>query len=402
MKVMLIDMGSRNNWTGGQSRVVRMLYDGLRKNRMQTYYLGYETMYMKGRARDVILKRKGMGLAARKSRVSEIRIARMAYNLVYVSGLRGLGMSREEMLRKAKRIGPDVIIANAISDFPLLKYLRKGGLSFKAVYIDHGSASTTTKSYFSKEGIPLSMGTGRPSMSIEGKRREFFSFFDMNVALNDRQYHEISRRTPRVMLIPNGARIKPYKDASTEKLLRKRLGIRSDNFVVIYVGRLFDRQKNVSALIKAFLETRNQEFRLLIVGDGPSMQMYRELASEDGRIAFSGILSDKELNSVYNMSDLFVLPSFWEGFALTVLEAAAHSLPMIISKGAYVSDLNADGESPVPSFNEKDHYELAELIEKVYSDKDLYDRLGRSSLMISKKFTEKRIILHNKFLNVSD
>ncbi len=392
MRVLLVDMGSRHNWTGGQSRVVRMLYDGLRRRGMDTYYLGYETMYMGAGKKGIVLKRdKSLGLGARKSRMSEMRMVRMAYNLAFVSGLRRLGMEKEEILKKAKDIGPDVIISNAISDFPILKYLRKNGMRFKSMYIDHGSASTTARSYFSKEGIPLSMGTGMPSVTLDDKRRKFFAFFDMNIALNDRQYHEVGRCGGRVVIVPNGANVKARRDKAEEQVLRKKHGIGPDDFVVLYIGRLFDRQKNVSTLIKAFRETRNHNFKLLIVGDGPSAERYRELAAEDIRIIFAGTMSDRELNAAYNVSNLFVLPSFWEGFAITVLEAAAHSLPIIMSNGAYVSDLNDDKQN-VLKFNERDYYELTELIEKVYSDRKLNMELSRASARISKKFTEKRMI----------
>jgi glycosyltransferase involved in cell wall biosynthesis len=392
MKVLLVDMGSKHNVTGGQSRVVRILYDGLRKRGFSTYYLGYETMYMDGRKRGLVLGRTEKTLNARKSRLSEVGLVRAAYNLAYVSRMKGLGMHRDEILHRIRRINPDIIISNAIADFPLISYFRANGLRFKAVYIDHGSASTTAKRYMSKEGVPLSMGTGRPAVNIAAKRKAFFSFFDMNVALNDRHYHEISKITGKVSLITNGASVKAYRDPATEERLRNKFGIDKDDFVVVYIGRLFERQKNVSTLIKAFKETRENDMKLLIVGDGPSMNKYKELASDDIRIIFSGVMGDRELNSIYNLSNLFVLPSRWEGFALTVLEAAVHSLPMALSKSAYVSDLNDDGKKAIPSFNENDPYELAVLIEKIYSDEGIQSELRRESLRIAKRFTERRML----------
>ncbi len=392
MKILLVDTGSKHNMTGGQSRVVRALYDGLRRRRMQTYYLGYETLYMDNKKRGVILKRAGRSLEARKSRLSEMRVVRAAYNAAYVSRMKGLGADKDEILERVRRINPDVIIANAISDFPLISYFRRRGLHFKAVYIDHGSASTTARRYFSKEGIPLSMGTGRIGTSLARKRRHFFSFFDMNVALNDRHYHEISRITDKVSIIVNGSDVKAYKDPKTEQRLRRELDIKKDDFAVVYIGRLFERQKNVSVLIRAFKEIEGEDMKLLIVGDGPSMEMYKEMASDDTRIIFAGVMGDKELNSVYNLASLFVLPSRWEGFALTVLEAAVHSLPMLLSNSAYVSDLNEDGKQTVPAFDENDPNGLAELIENIHTDKKRWQELRNESLSISKRFTEKRML----------
>ncbi len=392
MKVLLVDIGSKHNMTGGQSRVVRMLYDGLRKRKMQTYYLGYETLYMDNKKKGIVLKRTGKALEARKSRLSEMRIVRAAYNAAYVRRMKGLGADKDEIFTKVKKINPDVIIANAISDFPLISYLRKRGLRFKAVYIDHGSASTTARKYLSKEGIPLSMGTGRIGTSLARKRKQFFSFFDMNVALNDRHYHEISKITDKVSIIVNGSDVRAYKDPKTEKRLRTEFGIGNDDFTVVYIGRLFERQKNVSVLIRAFKEIEGEDIKLLIVGDGPSMDMYKEIAADDTRIIFAGVMKDKELNSVYNIASLFVLPSRWEGFALTVLEAAAHSLPMILSNSAYVSDLNEHGKQTIPAFDENNPDELADIIAKIHADKKKWQELRKESSGISKRFTEKRML----------
>ena len=392
MKILIVDTGSKHNMTGGQSRVVKMLYDGLRRRKMQTYYLGYETLYMDNKKRGILLMRAKKALEARKSRLSEMRIVRAAYNAAYVSRMKGLGADKDEILERVRRIDPDVIIANAISDFPLISYFRRKGLRFKAVYIDHGSASTTARKYFSKEGIPLSMGTGKIGASLAKKRRHFFSFFDMNVALNDRHYHEISRITDKVSIIVNGSDVKAYKDQKTEQRLRKEFGIRKDDFAIVYIGRLFERQKNISVLIRAFKEIEGEDMKLLIIGDGPSIEMYKEMASDDIRISFPGVMGDKELNAVYNIASLFVLPSHWEGFALTILEAAAHALPMVLSKSAYVSDLNEDGKQTIPAFDENNPDELAELIAKIHADKKKWQELHKESLRISKRFTEKRML----------
>ena len=121
--------------------------------------------------------------------------------------------------------------------------------------------------------------------------------------------------------------IKSDKNAIKERRLRERYGIDVNDFVVLYIGRMFDRQKNVSTLIRAFKGIKEKNLKLLLVGDGPSLDSYKRLAEGDGRIIFAGSVKDAETSSIYNISSLFVLPSFWEGFSLTVLEAASHSLP---------------------------------------------------------------------------
>ena len=141
----------------------------------------------------------------RKSRLSENTAVRMVYNLVFNRML--VGIDRSSIAVSVSAIMPDVIIANSISDFALLAYLRRRGIKFKSIYIDHGSLSTTTSSYLSKESIPLTFGSGINSITLDGAKRKFFNFFDMNVALNVKQEREILKFTDKVTRIANGIRI---------------------------------------------------------------------------------------------------------------------------------------------------------------------------------------------------
>lgn len=387
MKVIVVDLGSRFNSFGGQARIAAILNKGLSKY-FRTYYLGYPTAYSSGVRNPIMLKRNKLGLSVRRSRVSEMWTARLAYNLLVASGLREI--DKEGLLRKAKEISPDFIIANSIQDINLLRFFRRSGLDFKAVYIDHGSVSTSIGKYLSKEGIPLTLGTGIDSLTLSGKKRKFFGFYDMNVALNRAQLAEMLKYTDKATLIPNGLEAAARRDATKEARLMRSYGIKPGDFVVLYIGRMFDRQKNVGALIRAFKEIRDDRMKLLLVGEGPSLDDYVGMAEGDRRVIFAGSATDGDVSSVYGISSLFVLPSFWEGFSLTVLEAAAHSLPMALSNDAYVDDLRGFGT--IPSFNPESESEIRKSIEAVRTDSAVRRRAVAASQAIAKRFTEKRMI----------
>ena len=385
-KVLIVDLGSKFNTFGGQARMAAVLNKKLGKN-FSTYYLGYETAYSKGMKHPIFIERsKRMGLSIRKSRFSEMWLPRLAYNLLVVSRMSDL--EKESILKKVREISPDVIISNSIQDINLLAFLRKKGLKFKAVYIDHGSVSTGINDYFSKEGIPLTIGTGINSVSVVGKKSKFFNFYDMNVALNHDQLGRICDFTDKVALIQNGLDIKVGKNPERMSELRERYGIKASDFVVLYIGRMFDRQKNVSTLIRAFKEVEGVNLRLLLVGDGPSLQSYRKLAEGDNRIIFGGGAEDDDIGAIYDISNLFVLPSFWEGFSLTILEAAAHSLPMILSSNAYVNDLKGEGLGRIASFDPHNVEELRRKIIAFYENKAFRAAGSNSSAKIRAKFTE--------------
>ena len=389
-KVLIVDLGSKFNAFGGQARMAAVLNKKL-GNPFKTYYLGYETAYSKGMKNPIFIERsKRMGLSVRRSRLSEMWLPRFAYNFIVVSRMSDL--EKESIFRKVREISPDVIISNSIQDINLLSFLRKRGLKFKAIYIDHGSVSTGINSYFSKEGIPLTVGTGLDSLSVAGKKGKFFNFYDINVALNHNQLGRMCDFTGKVALIQNGLDIKVEKNPKKISALRERYAITPRDFVILYIGRMFDRQKNVSTLIRAFKGALGDNLRLLLVGDGPSLQNYRKLAEGDKRIIFGGGAKDDDVGTIYDISSLFVLPSFWEGFSLTILEAAAHSLPMILSSNAYVDDLKGEGLGRIASFDPHNVEELRRKIIALYESKELRAAGARASAKIHARFTENLMI----------
>jgi glycosyltransferase involved in cell wall biosynthesis len=389
MKILVIDLGSKLNSFGGQARIAEILYRKLARY-FGAYYLGYETGYIKSGRGAIILDRGIVGLEARKMKISESWIVRFLYNLLIVNRLRDV--DRYALFEKVSKINPDVIITSSIQDINLLKFFRKKGLEFKSVYIDHGSVSTTIDRYLSKEGIPLTIGTGVDSLSLEEKKRKFFGFFDMNVALNNEQFEKMYEYTEKVILIPNGMDVNVRKNMGEERAFKSKYNISNGDFVVLYVGRMFDRQKNVSTLIKAFKNIRDGKMKLLLVGDGPSLKDYKELAGGDDRIIFTGSMGDRKIGNAYRSSDLFVLPSFWEGFSLTIIEAASHSLPLILSEPAYIEDLRSEDIGNIASFYPSDWKRLKSIIELFRKDPESRKRAINASMKIKKKFTESSMI----------
>lgn len=117
------------------------------------------------------------------------------------------------------------------------------------------------------------------------------------------------------------------------KAKRKELNIKNDTLVVGHVGR-FVEQKNHSFLIDIFSEIHkeNEKSILLLVGQGPLENKIKEkvklLGIEDS-VKFLGQRDD--VNKLYNVMDIFILPSLYEGLGMVLIEAQCASLPCITS-----------------------------------------------------------------------
>ena len=130
----------------------------------------------------------------------------------------------------------------------------------------------------------------------------------------------------------------------------------SDGLVrLLCVAALIPR-KGHEVLIEALARLRDKPWRLTCVGsvdrDQPTAaRVHALLAQYDliDRVAFTGDLHQPELDREYDAADVFVLPTFHEGYGMVVSEALARGLPVISSPTGAIADLvTADAGRLVP------------------------------------------------------
>lgn len=137
----------------------------------------------------------------------------------------------------------------------------------------------------------------------------------------------------KVTIVNNAIDLKKYAfNPQKRKILRKELGL-TDEFVIGHVGR-FMFQKNHEFLIDVFAEAykQNSNMVLLLVGDGPLRPAMEEKVRKlglTGYVKFLGLRNN--VQDFYNVMDLFVLPSHYEGLPVVGVEAQANGLPLLAS-----------------------------------------------------------------------
>jgi glycosyltransferase involved in cell wall biosynthesis len=142
----------------------------------------------------------------------------------------------------------------------------------------------------------------------------------------------------KVIVIPNAAatEFRPVSRDAATAAVRARFGIRRP--YVLSVGDLQPRKNQIglieafSRLVRAYPQIKHD---LVLAGKATWFApRIREAASASGvsdRIRFTGFVSDADLLQLYNASDLFVFPSYYEGFGLPVLEAMACGRAVVCS-----------------------------------------------------------------------
>jgi glycosyltransferase involved in cell wall biosynthesis len=106
-------------------------------------------------------------------------------------------------------------------------------------------------------------------------------------------------------------------------------------------------------------------------------------------VSVLGFLEQDDLVAIYNMATASILPSFYEGFGLPVLEAQACGAPVITTKEASLSEVGGNSVYYVDAFN---YEKMAEGIRKVFGDKKLQQELREKGLVNTQRFSWKKTV----------
>jgi len=120
-------------------------------------------------------------------------------------------------------------------------------------------------------------------------------------------------------------------------------GIKKDEKIVLFLGRI-TMQKGPEYFLQAAKQVLNlmDDVKFVMVGSGDMMKRSIEMAAELGigqKVLFTGFLRGEDVQKIYKMADLYVMPSVSEPFGIAPLEALNHDVPVIISKQSGVSEV---------------------------------------------------------------
>lgn len=198
-------------------------------------------------------------------------------------------------------------------------------------------------------------------------------------------------RSFRSVVINNGIDQEKFSPARKVKDVRAELGIPDNVLLVLFMAR-FTGHKQPLTLIRAFHKAAKQapDMRLLMVGDGDEKEMayalLKELQIED-KVIMQPFRQD--VPDVLAASDLYVLPSLWEGLPIGLLEA--------MSMGKAVIATRVDGTKEVVKHQENGLMtepgnvdELANAIVRLATDSLLRDKFRENALlMVKDRFNAK-------------
>lgn len=186
----------------------------------------------------------------------------------------------------------------------------------------------------------------------------------------------------KVELIPNTADLDDFKigilTEEEKEILKKNIGINSENTLGCFVGRL-GKEKSVDLLLSYFEKgLKGEPVSLLIVGSGPEEETLRTLSDKLGlsnQVHFLGATDHRDMPKYYDLCDFFITASITEMHSISMLEALSSGLAIV----QRYDELNASQlEEGVNGYAFTDEEEMREQILKIHSlSKEEKDRLKK-------------------------
>lgn len=149
----------------------------------------------------------------------------------------------------------------------------------------------------------------------------------------------------KVTVIHNGIDLRKWDGIrAPDRHARAELGLSSDDFAIVAVGRLVEFKGHEILIEATALAASRPRLRVLIAGDGPLLSELKESIDRRGlqeNVRLLGRVPD--VGKLMAASDLFVFPSLKEPFGLVLLEAQAVGLPIIACDAGGASEIIEDG-----------------------------------------------------------
>lgn len=237
-------------------------------------------------------------------------------------------------------------------------------------------------------GVPIVIGT---EVNIYERKRAHHALFERALmagtdaviasAESVKQFYvdQVHARPEKVDVIYNAVDWSRLTTTMTRSELRAEIGVPATVRAACIIARLTE-QKAHPVLFEAMARTNAlADVHLIAVGGGELEAALRTKVRELGleaRVHFVG--PRRDLGNLLAASDLFVMPSYWEGLPLSLVLAMGQGLPIVATRVAGIPEVVHDGETGllVPP---GDSARLGEAMARIVSDTELSARLGAAA-----------------------
>lgn len=262
-----------------------------------------------------------------------------------------------------------------------------------------------------KFGVPYIIQAHGTVLPIFAKiwLKKLYDFFWGNKVLQDAsqlialtsvesdQYIQMGVKKEKIVMIPNGIVIFDFEQLNQTMIetFFERYSIPQNKKILLFIGRLH-RIKNLALLIDALNELikTGENVILIVIGDDwGSMEDNKNKVHDlhiEKSVFFLGFVTRLEKFIAYKSSDVFILPSVYDAFPITVLEAWMCGIPVIVTSGCCMRDVVKEAGCVV----DLDYLLLSNTIRTLLNDYDLKTTLIENGMhFVKERYTWDKVIV---------
>ncbi|MBA7659559.1 Alpha-monoglucosyldiacylglycerol synthase [subsurface metagenome] len=208
------------------------------------------------------------------------------------------------------------------------------------------------------------------------------------------QYKNMGVSEHKIEIVPNGLDLSEFDNLPERGEFRTKYGLDANQKIILFLGRIH-RIKGLDLLIKVFSDLAKflDDVKLVIAGpdDGYLTSLKKLVADSEisEKVLFTGPLYGQEKLKAYVDADVYILPSFYETFPMTLLEAMACGTPVIVTDRCGIADV-INGQAGLVVPYDKD--QLRDALLHMLSDDQMRLRFGeKGKLLVREKFNWEKI-----------
>lgn len=285
-------------------------------------------------------------------------------------------------IRICRQLQPDVIHPQSRDDF-IAATIAGRRLGIRVIWTDHADL----KYVYQNVPVPLKNPVGKWVWHSSRKAHAITIVSNSEQQLICRAL-DVTQLPAQYQVVYNGV-----ADTAVSAVPRRKA---DQNAIIFCTTSRLVTAKGIGELIEAFITIDSQlDTRLWLIGDGPEVERFKQQANNHPHIVFMGFQND--IHSLLAAADIFVHPSYHEGFSISIVEAARLSKPLI------ACDVGGNPEIVHHKINgllipPKDAQALAAAMLQLAKDPTLRQQYGQAARQTYKQQFEFDRIVTERFL----
>ena len=231
--------------------------------------------------------------------------------------------------------------------------------------------------------------------------RFMLNFSDKVIALTEHNKQlllQIGASKEKISIVPNGVNLEEFINIKRKDKQKAIEELNANGPTLLYVGRI-DWNKRIEKVVEAMplILKKFPSAKFVIVGPdyGNYANKLRKLGERlkvKHALIIKGGIPRKKLLALYSIADVFLMPSSYEGFGLSLLEAMSSKIPVIVSPSGGPGDILTHGVHAW-LLKEADAIEISEAVNLILTDKKLRESIVQNAFeLVEKRYTWESVV----------